>query len=62
VTQPYTDRKLSLRYPTDLPAWKKLAEHFKTDMRERHLRELFAKDKKRAEKFSLEAGDLTLYY
>ena len=62
MTQPYTDRKLSLRYPTDLPAWKKLAEHFKTDMRERHLRELFAKDKKRADKFSLEAGDLTLDY
>ena len=58
----YTTRKLSAKYPTDLPAWKKLAEHFKTDMRSKHLRELFAKDKKRAEKFSLTAGDLTLDY
>ncbi len=58
----YTTRKLSAKYPTDLPAWKKLAEHFKTDMRAKHLRELFAKDKTRAEKFSFTVGDLTLDY
>ena len=62
MTQVYTERKLSARYPTDLPAWKKLAEHFKMDMRDRHLRDLFTRDKKRSEKFSLEAGDLTLDY
>ena len=58
----YLTRKLSAKYPTDLPAWKKLAEHFKSAMRAKHLRELFAKDKKRTEKFSLTAGDLTLDY
>ncbi|NCF74844.1 MAG: glucose-6-phosphate isomerase, partial [Gammaproteobacteria bacterium] len=31
-------------------------------MRERQLRDLFSRDKKRAEKFALEAGDLTLDY
>ncbi len=58
----YTNRKLSARYPTDLPAWKKLAAHHKDDMRNKALRELFARDKKRAERFSLNAGDLTLDY
>ena len=58
----YTNRKLSARYPTDLPAWKKLAAHFKEDMRNKALRELFARDKKRAERFSLKACDLTLDY
>ena len=58
----YTDRKLSARYPTDLPAWKKLVEHYRDDMRERRLRDLFSRDKKRAEKFTLEAGDLTFDY
>ncbi len=58
----YTDRKLSARYPTDLPAWKKLAGHFREQMRNRTLRELFSRDKKRPEKFGLEAGDLFLDY
>ncbi len=58
----YTNRKLSARYPTDLPAWKKLAAHFKDDMRRKALRELFARDKRRAERFSLNASDLTLDY
>ena len=56
----YTNRKLSARYPTDLPAWKKLAAHCKDDMRSKALRDLFVRDKKRAERFSLKAGDLTL--
>ena len=58
----YTERKLSARYPTDLPAWKALAEHYKNDMRSKHLRDLFARDKKRGERFSIEANDLTLDY
>ncbi len=62
MTQSYTDRKLSVRYPTDLPAWKKLAEHFKGDMRDRHLRDLFSRDKKRAETYRLETDVLTLDY
>ena len=58
----YTTRKLSARYPTDLPAWKKLAEHYASDMSARSLRDLFSRDKKRAENFALKAGDLTLDY
>jgi len=62
VANAYTDRKLSAAYPTDLPAWKKLSKHYRDDMRERHLRDLFSRDKKRAEKFGLQAGDLKLDY
>jgi len=62
VAKAYTDRKLSARYPTDLSAWKKLAEHYRDDMRECKLQELFSRDKKRADKFSLQAGDLALDY
>lgn len=58
----YTDRKLSARYPTDLPAWKKLQARYKNDMRGKHLRELFARSKNRVDKFSLTAGDLSLDY
>ena len=58
----YTHRKLSARYPTDLPAWKKLKLHFKDEMRQKHLRDLFVRSRNRAEIFSLEAGDLTLDY
>lgn len=58
----YIDKKLSARYPLDLSAWKKLAEHHRKDMRDRSLRELFSRDKKRVDRFSLEAGDLFLDY
>ena len=58
----YTERKLSARYPTDLPAWKSLAKHYKDEMRGKHLRDLFARDKKRAERLSIEANDLALDY
>ncbi|MGI9234483.1 MAG: glucose-6-phosphate isomerase [Woeseiaceae bacterium] len=58
----YTDRKLSARYPTDLAAWKKLRAHYREDMRDRSLKELFARDKKRADRYGLEANDLFLDY
>lgn len=58
----YTDRKLSARYPTDLAAWKGLAKHYREGMRDRTLRELFARDKKRVERFGLTANDLFLDY
>jgi len=60
VANAYTNRTLSARYPTDLPAWKALAKHYKDDMRSKHLRDLFARDKKRAERYSVEANDLAL--
>ncbi len=56
----FTNRKLSARYPTDLTAWKGLSSHYREVMRDKTLRELFARDKKRAERFSLGASDLTL--
>lgn len=56
----YTDRKLSARYPTDLTAWKKLAAHYRDDMRDKSLRELFSRDKKRESRYSLQSGDLKL--
>jgi glucose-6-phosphate isomerase len=62
VPDAYTERKLSIRYPTDLAAWKKLKAHYREDMRERSLRELFARDKKRVERFGLQANDLFLDY
>lgn len=57
----YTERNLSARYPTDLKAWQALKKHH-TEMRKRELRDLFARDAKRAERFSLTAGDLYLDY
>lgn len=56
------DRKLSARYPTDLPAWQRLKTHYRDDMKKRRIGDLFARDKKRVEKLSLEAGDLYLDY
>ncbi len=57
----YTDRKLSARYPTDLTAWQALKEHH-GEMRKREITDLFAKDAKRVERFTLSAGHLTLDY
>ena len=58
----YTERKLSARYPTDLAAWKSLAKHYREDMRDRKLLELFSRDKKRAERYRIAANDLALDY
>jgi glucose-6-phosphate isomerase len=46
---------------TALPAWKKLSAHYKK-VSKLHLRDLFAKDPKRFEKFSLQVGDILLDY
>lgn len=62
MARSYTSRKLSSRYPTDLEAWKKLEAHYRETMRRRTLAELFSRDPKRAERFSLSACDLTLDY
>ncbi len=55
----YPERNLSARYPTDLKAWQALKKHY-ADMRKRKLRDLFARDNSRAERFSLSAGNLLL--
>ncbi len=58
----YTDRKLSARYPTDLGAWQALKAHYRDSMRAKSLEALFSRDKERAGRFTLTAGDLTLDY
>jgi len=62
MTVGYTHRKLSARYPTDLGAWQELKRHYRDAMRSKDLGSLFARDKGRAGKFTLTAGDLTLDY
>ncbi|MGB5353912.1 MAG: hypothetical protein WBN32_09910, partial [Woeseia sp.] len=54
------ERKLSPRHPVDLPAWPKLKEHYRDTMRHAHMRDLFVRDKKRIERFTLDSGDLHL--
>ncbi|HEY2862736.1 MAG TPA: glucose-6-phosphate isomerase [Casimicrobiaceae bacterium] len=46
---------------TDRPAWKALAQHSQP-MRHRHLRQLFAEDAKRGERFTAEAAGIYLDY
>ena len=58
----YTERKLTARYPTDLAAWKSLAMHYREDMHDKTLRELFARDKKRTERLGVPSNDLFLDY
>ena len=55
-------KKLSLSYPTNIEAWKSLSKHYRSELKESVLTELFKKDSKRAQKFSLESGDLFLDY
>jgi glucose-6-phosphate isomerase len=53
--------QLSARFPTDLPSWKKLKEHYR-DMKSRTLGELFSADGRRCERFSAHNGDIQLDY
>jgi len=46
---------------TDLPAWHNLETHYE-QLKDRHLRELFAADPERATHFSLQAGDIFADY
>jgi glucose-6-phosphate isomerase len=61
AANPYTNRRLSARYPADLRAWQALKAHY-ADMKKRELSQLFARDGSRAERFSLSAGNLLLDY
>ena len=47
--------------PIDLPAWQALQEH-QREMAEAHMRDLFARDPQRFERFSLQLGDILLDY
>jgi glucose-6-phosphate isomerase len=52
---------LSARYPTDLPSWQALKEHYR-DMKSRTLCDLFSKNEHHFEQFSVQSGDLMLDY
>ena len=43
------ERKLSARYPTDLPSWEALKAHHRDEIRSASLRRLFSRDRKRFE-------------
>ena len=58
MTSDYLARSLSVRYPTDLDALKRLTHHYRDEIRHRDLKYMFARDKKRAKDFSIKAGDL----
>jgi len=62
VPDKFSERKLSARYPTDLDAWQGLKAHFRDEIKARTLTDLFKRDKARAERLSLTAGNLTLDY
>ena len=47
--------------PTTTSAWKELKAHY-TDAKSLHIKDLFAKDKKRFEKFSIQEGDIIFDY
>jgi glucose-6-phosphate isomerase len=47
--------------PTELPAWKALEEHYRS-IRNLHLRQFFADDPKRGERFTVEAAGIYLDY
>ena len=57
-----TKSELTDAYPTDLPAWQALEEHYRDDMRSSQLRDLFVNNRHRFNRFSVEAGDLFLDY
>ena len=47
--------------PTTTNAWKKLQEHFK-DIKDVHMKDLFAQDSERANKFTIQWEDFYLDY
>jgi len=59
ISQPDSDCEISRL--TQLPEWKRLARHYQA-IKSAHLRDLFAQDKHRAEKFTVTAEGLVLDY
>ena len=56
----YTERKLSAAIRRTCRRGRRWPKHYKEDMQSKHLRDLHARDKKRADRFSVKANDLTL--
>jgi len=57
-----TKRELSALYPTDLPAWQALTDHYADDMQKKSLADLFELNERRFDGYSLKVGDLFLDY
>ena len=57
-----SDGRLSTGYPTDLAPWQALRSHYRDDMKSRSLSDLFSRDRKRFDRYSLQSGDLFLDY
>jgi len=55
-------KELSAKFPTDLPAWQALEDHYQKDMQSKQISDLFRRNAQRFEGYSLEAGDLFLDY
>ncbi|MFK8053125.1 MAG: glucose-6-phosphate isomerase [Woeseiaceae bacterium] len=51
-------KKLTSRYPIDLPAWRKLKAHYREWAKTAEIRDLFRKDSRRFQKFSLSTDGL----
>jgi len=56
------ERDLSAAYPTDLPAWQSLQDHYRDDMQSKSLADLFRRNQQRFTGYSMEAGHLFLDY
>lgn len=50
-----------MKFPTDLPIWQKLIDDH-TETKHEHLRDVFAKDPQRAERYWLEVGGISVDY
>ncbi|MDH3440358.1 MAG: glucose-6-phosphate isomerase [Gammaproteobacteria bacterium] len=53
---------LSPGFPTDLPSWQALEDHYRDDMQSKQISDLFARNQQRFAGYSLEAGELFLDY
>ena len=62
MSNAYLERKLTVRYPTDLKAWQALKAHYRKDIRHRSLGDIFKRHKGRATRLRLSAGALQLDY
>ena len=55
-------KSLSAEYPTDLPSWRGLSDHYENDMWSRQIGDLFKHNTNRFDGYTLETGDLFLDY
>ena len=56
------DNERSRAFPTDLPSWQALQDHYDKEMRDKQLVDLFRRNPQRFDGYSQQAGDLFLDY